>query len=115
MVTEQQKQDAVVVYPAGYTDYEGYEPDPKTQAEAEEFEKFKSEMLESEGYAKITVSRQPTDSGGRPIGRKLYQCFECGIDDYTFSQLCSRIRDEYGTGIYRIQGRDSDGKIGRAS
>jgi len=38
--------------------------------------------------------------------------FECGIDDYTFSQLVARIRDDYGTGIYKITARKSDGTYG---
>lgn len=82
--------------------------DNKTQEEIE-FEKFRDEMRDSTDYAKYTVSRQPTDAGGRPIGRKTMQMFECGIDDYTFSQLVARIRDDYGTGLYTIIARKANG------
>jgi hypothetical protein len=85
--------------------------DPQLEAENEEFEKFKSEMHDAQDDAKITVSKKMTDTRGRPMGRKTYECFECGIDDYTFSQLCTRIREDFGTGIYKIQGRDSNGKF----
>lgn len=81
---------------------------PPTEEEIE-FEKFREEMKDSADYAKITISEQPTDSQGRPMGRKLMQMFECGLDDYTFSQLVARIRDDYGTGIYKIQARNADG------
>ncbi len=82
--------------------------DNKTEEEIE-FEKFRDEMRDSTDYAKYTVSRQPTDAGGRPIGRKAMQMFECGIDDYTFSQLVARIRDDYGTGLYKIIARKANG------
>ena len=83
--------------------------DEKMKEENAEFEQFKSEMHDAQFDAKITVGKKMTDSGGRPIGRQVFECFECGIDDYTFSQLCTRIRDDYGTGLYKIQGRDSKG------
>jgi len=86
------------------------EIDERLREENAEFERFKEEMHDSQETASITVARQPIDSRGRPVGKKLFQCFECGIDDYTFPQLCSRIRDEFGTGLYRITGRDSGGK-----
>ena len=91
-------------------DFVDYEHDPKMDEENVEFEKFKSEMHDSQDDAKITVGKKLTDSRGRPIGKQVFECFECGIDDYTFSQLCSRIRDDYGTGLYQIIGRDSKGK-----
>jgi hypothetical protein len=84
--------------------------DPKMEAENAEFETFKSEMHDAQFDAKITVGKKLTDSGGRPLGRQVFECFECGIDDYTFSQLCTRIREDFGTGLYKIQGRDSNGK-----
>lgn len=90
-------------------DFEDY-VDPKMAEENEEFEQFKSEMHDAQFDAKITVGKKMTDSGGRPIGRQTFECFECGIDDYTFSQLCTRIREDYGTGLYKISGRDSKGK-----
>lgn len=90
---------------------DGEYSEQKTQEEIE-FEKFRDEMRDSTEYAKYTVARQPTDPRGRPIGRKLMQMFECGIDDYTFSQLVARIRDDYGTGIYKITARKGDGTYG---
>ena len=85
--------------------------EPKTQEELE-FEKFRDEMRESTEYAKYTVARTPTDSKGRQIGKQLMQMFECGIEDYTFSQLVARIRDDYGTGVYKITARKANGQFG---
>ena len=85
--------------------------DPKLLEENAEFEKFKAEMHETQDDAKISVSKKLTDSQGQPLGRKSFQCFTCGIDDYDFSQICTRIREEFGTGLYKIQGRDSNGKF----
>lgn len=91
-------------------DFVDFERDEKMESENAEFEAFKSEMHDSQDDAKITVGKKLTDSRGRPMGRQTFECFECGIDDYTFSQLCTRIRDDFGTGLYQIQGRDSKGK-----
>lgn len=85
--------------------------DPKTQEELD-FEKFRDEMRDSTEYAKYTVARLPTDSKGRQIGKQLMQMFECGIEDYTFSQLVARIRDDYGTGVYKITARKANGHFG---
>lgn len=94
-------------------DFDSLQPpvDPKLEAENEEFDKFRSEMHDSDNQARIFVSRKRLDSRGQPIGKKLFHCFECGIDDHTFSQLVARIRDDYGTGLYQIQGRDSNGRF----
>jgi hypothetical protein len=91
-------------------DYSEFEPDAKMESENAEFEQFKSEMQDAQFDAKITVGKKLTDSSGRPMGRQIFECFECGVDDYTFSQLCTRIREDFGTGLYQIQGRDSKGK-----
>lgn len=101
----------VVFSPVNVDDaeYADYEPDPKMAEENAEFEAFKSEMHESQDQAKITVSKKMTDSRGRPVGKQMFECFECGIDDYSFSQICSRIRDDFGTGLYQILGRNSKG------
>lgn len=111
-ITDQDRAGAQDVYylPAGM-DPEDIE---KTQEDLD-FDAFKSEMLDSDQYAKLTVSKQPVDSRMRPMGKKLMQCFECGIDDYTFSQLCTRIREDHGTGLYKVQGRNAKGhfKFGR--
>jgi len=90
-------------------DFVDFERDPKTEEENLEFEKFKSEMHESQDDAKITVSKKMTDSRGRPIGKQMFECFECGIDDHSFSQICTRIREDFGTGLYQILGRNSKG------
>jgi hypothetical protein len=57
------------------------------------------------------VYRQPTGISDRPGQRKLTFLFECGTDDFTFSQLLSKIRDQYGSGVYRLQARDATGKM----
>ncbi len=108
MVTPKQ----VLYQPVDIDDAEFTEQiDPQTEFEDAEFEAFKSEMHDSQDDAKITVGKKLTDSRGRPMGRQVFECFECGIDDYTYSQLCTRIREDFGTGLYLIQGRDSKGKF----
>lgn len=102
----------VVYTPVDMSDaeYSEFEPDAKMEEENAEFEQFKTEMHDAQFDAKITVGKKLTDSNGRPLGRQIFECFECGVDDYTFSQLCTRIREDFGTGLYQIQGRDSKGK-----
>ena len=85
-------------------------PFEKTEEQIE-WEKFRDEMKESNEYAKITVYRQPTESTGRPGAKKLTFLFEVGLDEFSYSQLCARLRDEYGSGTYRMQGRDSENKL----
>lgn len=92
-------------------EYVDFEQDAKMEEENAEFEKFKSEMHDAQDDAKIMVGKKLTDSRGRPLGKQVFECFECGIDDYTFSQLCTRIREDFGTGLYQILGRDSNGKF----
>lgn len=92
-------------------DFVDVEADPFMEAENAEFDAFKAEMHDSQDDAKITVSKRLTDSHGRPMGQQAFECFECGIDDYSFSQLCTRIREDFGTGLYKVQGRDSKGKF----
>lgn len=75
------------------------------------YAQFRSEMQDGEKYAKISVYRQPSGSDGRPGQRKMRFLFDCGLDDYEFSQLLSKLRDDYGTGIYRIQARDAKGAL----
>lgn len=79
---------------------------PEQEISEEEiiFNKFKDEMATGENYASMTVYRQPGPLG-RASRNKLVYLFECGIDEYTFPQLLSYLRDYYGTGTYRIQGR----------
>ena len=111
MATPEPKPKQILYSPVDVDDANFIDMDAEKSEEEIDFDLFRDEMRDSDTYAKITVSRQPTDRKGRPIGKKLFQMFECGIDDYTFSQLVGRIRDDYGTGIYRIQGRGSDGQF----
>lgn len=82
----------------------------KTEEEIE-FEKFRDEMRESNEYAKVTVYRQPMTGDSQPGAKKLIFLFECGIDEFSFSQICGKLRDEYGSGTYRIQARNDKGKM----
>lgn len=79
--------------------------------EEKAFASFVHEMSESDEYAKIVVFRQPTAKDGRSAQKRLVFLFEAGIDEFTHSQMASYLRDHYGTGTYRLQGRDSGGKI----
>lgn len=108
-MTTQQKQ---ILYTPVDIDDADFEDSTREKTEEElDFEKFRDEMRETNQYAKITVSRQPTTSDGRPGQQKLIFLFECGMDEFSFSQLCSRCRDEYGTGTYRIQARNEKGQL----
>lgn len=100
----------VVYTPVAIDDADFAEFTERTEEEID-FEKFRDEMREANQYAKITISRQPTTSDGRPGQQKLIFLFECGMDEFSFSQLCSRCRDEYGTGTYRIQARNEKGQL----
>lgn len=82
----------------------------KTEEEIE-FEQFRDEMRESNEYAKVTVYRQPMTGDNQPGAKKLVFLFECGIDEFSFSQICGKLRDEYGSGTYRIQARNDKGKM----
>lgn len=76
-----------------------------------EFQKFKDEFKQANEYAKVSVYRQPTTSDGRPGQKALTFLFEAGVEEFSFSQLAGRLRDEYGTGTYRIQLRDKENKL----
>lgn len=108
-LSDDEKDSAVYVLPRNSESEYGY--DEIKSEEQIEFDKFKDEMADASTYAKIMVARKPTDRYGNVQGRQVFQLFECGLEDYTFSQLFSRIRDQYGTGLYQIQGRDKEGKI----
>lgn len=92
-----------------YMDGDTTEPEPTDEELA--FSQFQTEFAESDTYAKITVYRQPTGPGNRPGQKKLAFLFECGVDEFTYSQLLSKLRDEYGSGTYRLQARDSQGTM----
>lgn len=81
-----------------------------------EFQKFRDEFKQSNEYAKVSCYRQPTTSDGRPGQKSLTFLFESGVEEFSFSQLAGRLRDEYGSGTYRIQLRDKGGvlKMNRA-
>ena len=91
---------------AQYSDIE----QPKSEEQID-WEKFREEMRESNEYAKITIYRQPTDSRGLPGQKKLTYLFDVGLDEYSYSQICAKLRDEYGSGTFRMQGRDSDNRL----
>ena len=76
-----------------------------------EFQKFKDEFKQANEYAKVSCYRQPTTSDGRPGQKSLTFLFEAGVEEFSFSQLAGRLRDEYGTGTYRIQLRDKENKL----
>lgn len=92
-----------------YMDGDTTEAEPTDEELA--FSAFQTEFAESDTYAKITVYRQPTGPGNRPGQKKLAFLFECGVDEFTYSQLLSKLRDEYGSGTYRLQARDSNGTM----
>lgn len=85
--------------------------DLEDSEEAQAFRKFAEEMRHADKYAKITVWREPQTSDGQRGQRKLTYLFECGLDQYEFSQIMNKVRDEYGSGIYRLQGRDPAGQM----
>jgi hypothetical protein len=76
-----------------------------------EFQKFRDEFKQANEYAKVSCYRQPTTSDGRPGQKQLTFLFEAGVEEFSFSQLAGRLRDEYGTGTYRIQLRDKEGQL----
>lgn len=111
MVTQEKPKQ--VVYSPVEVDGEAVYADLEFEKSEEQidWEKFRDEMRESNEYAKITVYRQPMDSIGQRGQKKLTYLFDVGLDEYSYSQLCARLRDEYGTGTYRMQGRDSENKL----
>ena len=76
-----------------------------------EFQKFRDEFKQANEYAKVSCYRQPTTSDGRPGQKSLTFLFDAGVEEFSCSQLAGRLRDEYGSGTYRIQLRDKDGQL----
>lgn len=76
-----------------------------------EWKEFLDEMGDAIHYAKITVYRVPTHADGSPAKRQMAYCLECGLGEYSFSQLCQKIQELHGSGLYRIQARDKNGVI----
>lgn len=75
------------------------------------FEQFANEARDNEQYSKMTISRVPMNRHGQRGAQKLSFLFEAGIDEYSYSQLLSKLRDEYGSGFYKIQARNDKGQL----
>lgn len=73
------------------------------------YAKFRSEMADHSQQPKLTVYAQPADSMGRNATRGQEFLFDCDLDEYEFTQLLARLRDQYGTGRYRLIARDGTG------
>lgn len=73
------------------------------------YAKFRAEMSDSQQLAKLSVYAQPTDSMGRSAQRGHDFLFDCDLDEYEFTQLLAKLRDEYGSGRYRLIARDGNG------
>lgn len=104
MITQDEKDGATILIPAGFE--EAY-----LSEDEKDWTAFLDEMHDGIDYAKITVYRVPTNERGMPVKRQMAFLFDCGLNDYTFSQLCGYIRDEYRSGVYRIQVRDKEGVL----
>lgn len=105
-LSEEEREGAVYVLPAGYQ-----EGDYEMSEEEQAFNQFKDEARDNENYSKIVVSRVPMNKHSQRGGQKLIFLFECGVDEYTYSQLLSHIRDEYGSGFYKVQARNELGQL----
>jgi len=105
-VNQEDKDNAVYVLPAGYSETE-FELSEEQLA----FDQFKSEAQDNDTYAKMLISRVPMNKHGQRGSQKLMFLFSCGVEDYTFDQLLSKLRDEYGSGFYKIQGRNEKGQL----
>lgn len=101
----------VVYTPIDIDDAEYSEFNAEPSEDELEFQKFKDEFKQANEYAKVSCYRQPTTSDGRPGQKALTFLFEAGVEEFSFSQLAGRLRDEYGTGTYRIQLRDKENKL----
>jgi len=75
------------------------------------FEQFANEARDNDQYSKMTISRVPMNRHGQRGAQKLSFLFEAGIDEYSYSQLLSKLRDEYGSGFYKIQARNEKGQL----
>ena len=79
--------------------------------EAKEFADFFDEMVEANDYAKVTVYRVPVNEKGTLTSRKLSYLFDFSLGEMSYSQMSAKIRDDYGTGVYRVQMRDAKGQM----
>lgn len=109
-LTDEERAGATVAtfIPAG-----GFDQDGAASEDEQDWRSFLDEMADAIQYAKITVYRVPTHADGRPAKRQMAYLFECGLDEYSYSQLCTRIQGEFGSGVYRIQVRDRGGVLRR--
>lgn len=105
-ISEQEKAGAVYVLPEGYSESE-YEMSEDEIA----FNAFKNEAQDNDSYSKIAVSRVPMNRHGQRGGQKLIFLFECAVDEYSYTQLLGKLRDEYGSGFYKVQARNEKGQL----
>lgn len=108
-ISQHEKDNATVLIPADEF-HERYGHGEESDDE-KEWRKFQEELSDGIEYAKMTVYRVPTNERGQPERKQMSFCFECGLQDYSFSQLCGRIQSEYGGGVYRLQVRDENGRL----
>ncbi len=105
-LTQNEKSGAVYVLPEGYSEAEF-----ELSEEEIAFNAFKEEAQDNEQYSKLIVSRVPMNRRGQRASQKLAFLFEAAIDEYSYSQLVSKLRDEYGSGFYKIQARNDKGQL----
>lgn len=105
-VTQEDRENAVYVLPAGYS-----EDEFETSVDEQAFNAFKDEAHDNDNYSKITVSRVPMNRTGQRGSQKLHFLFECAVEEYTFTQLLGKLRDEYKSGFYKIQARNEKGQL----
>ena len=105
-ISDEDRATAQLVIPAGYSESEFELSEEEIALNA-----FRDEARENENYSKIVVSRVPMNERRQRGGSKLAFLFECGIDEYSYSQLCGKIRDEYGSGYYKLQARNDRGQL----
>lgn len=79
-----------------------------------DMESFIAEMGESINQASISVYRVPLNPRtGLAMKRQMPFLFSCGVEEYTFPQLCELIRDKHGTGMYKLMIRDGQNILRR--
>ena len=92
--------DRYMVIPADLDDY--YKSEIEKDLEA-----FIAEMGESIQSATMSIYRVPLNPRtGLPVKRHTPFLFAITPGELTFGQLCERVRDEYGSGTYKIMIRD---------
>ncbi len=104
-ISQEERDNAAIFLPAG-EDFNQYKTDDEI-----EWDKFRDEMQDGIDYAKLTIWKVPVNERGQATQKQMGFCFECGMQDFSFSQLCSKIQSEFGGGIFRLQARDAQGKM----